>query len=70
MIPKITEGNEHNFFNDKEEGLVFNYSSSFDPKEVEKIANKKGIEVEYCRPKTPEYKAHGCFTMKIVSIKK
>lgn len=67
-IRKITEGNEESFFEICHEGMVFNYSQAFFPKDVRKIAEKHGVVVEYCEPGTPEYKEHGCHTMKVISI--
>ena len=63
---KITLNNEKVFFDNVYPGMVFTYSEAFSPQELTKLAAAKNVNVEYCRPGTPEYKQHGCFTMKVI----
>jgi hypothetical protein len=63
---KLTENNEKEFFQTVSVGEVFTYSNSFIPQEIKKLAKENGLKVEYCKPGTSEYKAHGCHTMVVL----
>lgn len=35
---------------------------------IKNLAEKHGVEVEYCPQKTKEYEKYGCMTMKVISV--
>lgn len=49
-------------------GDVIKYNDGYNPYEVTQLALKRGYTVEYCEPGTPEYKEHGCQTMKVTGL--
>ncbi len=57
------------FFNRLKAGDIFNYASGFLYQEVEKMAERRGMEVQYCPPSTAEYINHGDMTVKVVRNK-
>lgn len=58
------------FFARRLVGDIFTYDGDcgFDYHSVKKLAGFHGVEVEYCPPRTEEYKRHGCFTCRVASI--
>lgn len=64
-MKKLTMRNLDTFFENIKEGDIFTYSEAFNPQEIVELAAKKAVRAEYCPPGSPEYRSHGCFTMKI-----
>jgi hypothetical protein len=56
------------FFARLKVGDVFTYSDAYLFVEVAQLAKKCGRFILYCRPDSDEYKAHGCFTCKVVGM--
>ena len=65
-IGKLTEQNKVQFIVNLKENDVFTYSSSFDAKEVIRLGKSAGVEIEYCKPNSKNYKLYGSFTCKVV----
>ena len=62
----LTQASEKSFFEGLNEGDVFTYSQAYLPKDVEDLAARRGVTVEYCVPGTSEYESFGDKTMKVV----
>jgi len=56
------------FFGCLKQGDIFTHSSSFDAREVIQICKEKGIIVEYNEPSSDEYKAFGCYSVKVTGF--
>jgi len=57
------------FFGNAKVGEVFTYSDNYMLDSVLAKAHRHGCEVEYCGPRTTEYREHGCFTCKFTKVK-
>lgn len=68
MARKIIISNQDKFFENCKMGEVFTYAERYIPQELIEMASLFGVVVEYCPPNTPEYKEHGCNTMKVINI--
>jgi len=61
--------NKDKFFEQLEEGEVFTYSDGYLFKEVQKMAERRAVNIEYCQPGTIEYKLYGCMTARVIRNK-
>jgi hypothetical protein len=64
----LTVYNEDMFFSECKVGEVFNYTQVFTLKDVLKLADKNGVIIRYCPPKSKEYIKHGSYTCKVLSV--
>jgi hypothetical protein len=62
--------NRNEFFKKLKIGDVFTYSGGYKTDQIEEIAILNGLNVEYCKPRSPEYIRYGSFTMKVVNSNK
>lgn len=69
MVPKLTVGNEDNFFGTKVKHYeIFTYTAAFLFNDVRSIAEKHGYNIEYCDHTTEQYRTHGDRTCRAIEI--
>ena len=69
-MKRLTLNNQGQFFNDLNEGDVFVYQDVFLFEDVKRLSDMNNVEIEYCEPRSPEYKLYGSYTVRVVSDKR
>ncbi len=66
-IPKITLSTSlDSFFSKLKPGSIFRYSYAFMFFEIKTMANRRGVNVEYCSPGSREHRKHGDSTVRVI----
>lgn len=66
-IPKITlSTNIDSFFSKLKLGSIFRYSYAFMFSEIKSMADRRGINIEYCSSGSREHKKYGDSTIRVV----
>lgn len=67
-IPKITLSTSlDSFFSKLKPGSIFRYSYAFMFSEIKAMANRRGVNVEYCSSGSREHKKYGDSTVRVVT---
>jgi len=61
--------NKDKFFKELQAGDLFRFSDGYLYKEVEKMADRRGVVIRYCPPRSPAYEMYGCQTAQVVQDK-
>jgi len=57
------------FFETVKEGEIFRFSDGYCLEEVRKMAERRGVKIEYCPPGSYEYKQYGSMTVRVIRNK-